>query len=74
MKFNDGDLVEFNLGPGKVARGRVIAQTNGAANGGYSLCAIRLTRKIPDYEWSGVILPESFLRKLTLLDELSDIL
>lgn len=75
MTFKNRDLVEFDIGGGRVVRGRVIAMlnTSGIDNPLYFLYAIKLSKRLKGHPWDGLITPGSCLKLVGPLDELAAI-
>jgi hypothetical protein len=75
MLFKNRDLVEFDVGGRRMVRGRVIAMlnTSGIDNPFYFLYAIKLSKKLKDHPWDGLITTGSCLKLVGPLDELAEI-
>ena len=75
MIFKNRDLVEFDIGGGRVIRGRVIAtlNTSGTDNLLYSLYAVKLSKRLKNHPWDGLITTGSCLKLVGPLDELAEI-
>ena len=75
MIFKNRDLVEFDIGGGRVIRGRVIAtlNTSGIDNPLYFLYAIKLTKRLKGHPWDGLITTGASLKPVGPLDELAAI-